>query len=73
MCNCENAENTEYISVLPFVITVLAALSFILGFIAGISAARKIYGKRRSKLKKTVTTDYGDFDADEYVRSLNFD
>ncbi len=61
MCNCENKENN---SVLPVVVLIIAALSFIIGFIAG-SAVTKSVSKKNCSC--------GEFDADEYVRSLNFD
>ena len=61
MNNCENKETN---SVLPVVVLIITALSFILGFIAGAAVTRAVTKKNCS---------CGEFDADEYVRSLNFE
>lgn len=63
----ENSERTRD-SVLDLLLTVTGLLSFVLGFVLGICAAKKLSGKcfgRKNGCK--------DFDADEYVRSLNLD
>lgn len=64
MCNCENEEKG---SVLPVIIMIISAVSFILGIAAGITLTKKIC---KHKNKQSSNSD---FDADEYVRSLNLD
>lgn len=51
--------------VLDILLAVTGLLSFVLGFVLGICACKKLSGKCGCKNK--------DFDADEYVRSLNLD
>lgn len=64
-----NCENTEKNSVLPIAIMIIAGLSFILGVFSGITLSKLVLKCKKSKNSEC----YADFDADEYVRSLNLD
>lgn len=66
---CMNYENTEKNSVLPIAIMIIAGLSFILGVFSGITLSKLVLKCKKSKNSECYT----DFDADEYVRSLNLD
>lgn len=64
MCNCENEEKG---SVLLVIMMIISAVSFILGIAAGITLTKKICNHKNKQSSNS------DFDADEYVRSLNLD
>lgn len=59
----ENSERSHD-SVLNLLLTVTGLLSFVLGFVLGICVTKKLSGKKKN---------CKDFDADEYVRSLNLE
>ena len=61
----ENSEKST-VNVLNILLAVTGMLSFVLGFVLGICACKK-FSKCCSK------KGCSDFDADEYVRSLNLD
>lgn len=63
----ENSEKSTE-NVLNLLLAVTGLLSFVLGFVLGICACKKL-GKCCKGGKKGCS----DFDADEYVRSLNLD
>ena len=62
-------ENTERSNdgIISLLIAVSALLSFILGFVLGVCVTKKLSGKCCKKESSK------DFDADEYIRSLNLD
>lgn len=63
----ENSERTND-SVLGVLLSVMGLLSFVLGFVLGVCVTKKLSGKCCGKKKNCK-----DFDADEYVRSLNLE
>ncbi|MGN0552967.1 MAG: hypothetical protein ACI4I1_06260 [Oscillospiraceae bacterium] len=63
----ENSEKST-VNVLNILLAVTGLLSFVLGFVLGICACKKF-----SKCCKGGKNGCSDFDADEYVRSLNLD
>lgn len=59
----------EKIKLSKGILLVLAAASFLVGLLTGICAAKLAFGKKIS----AAVSSGDDFDADEYVRNLNFD
>ena len=61
----ENSERSHFVF-LDLLIAITGLLSFVLGFVLGVCVTKKISECCSKKEKK-------DFDADEYIRSLNLD
>ena len=66
--NMNEISERSHDSVLDLLLTVTGLLSFVLGFVIGICVTKKLSGKCCGKNKNCK-----DFDADEYVRSLNLE
>ena len=66
MVAMNNMENTRDDSVLYVLTAVIAALSFLMGFIAGTALTKAVTVKKHKNC-------CGEFDVNEYVRSLGFD
>lgn len=62
----ENPERSND-GIISLLIAVSALLSFVLGFVLGVCVTKKLCGKCCKK------ENCKDFDADEYIRSLNLD
>ena len=63
----ENSERNND-SVLGILLSAMGLLSFVLGFVLGVCVTKKLSGKCCGSRKNCK-----DFDADEYVRSLNLE